>query len=230
MTTDLYLIRHGESVANVEPIIGGMNGDAGLTERGREQAHLLELRLGVERLEAQWLYASTLPRAVQTAQYVARALRLSVQADDALQELRPGDADGLSVDDWRTRYPGWDGESFATPFQTFAPGGESWAGFLARAGAALTRLVTQHRDTTVVAVTHGGVVEASFYLSFGLGATGNRVGFTPGNTSITHWQHHGRSASGPEWTLVTFNDIEHLADHETGAPSRDAVPTPAGDD
>ena len=45
MPTDLFLIRHGESVANVEPIIGGMNGDAGFTERGRRQAALLEERL-----------------------------------------------------------------------------------------------------------------------------------------------------------------------------------------
>lgn len=45
MTTQLYLIRHGEAVANVEPIIGGMRGDAGLTDRGREQADLLEQRL-----------------------------------------------------------------------------------------------------------------------------------------------------------------------------------------
>jgi broad specificity phosphatase PhoE len=44
-TTELYLIRHGESVANVTPIIGGMRGDAGLTDRGREQAQLLEKRL-----------------------------------------------------------------------------------------------------------------------------------------------------------------------------------------
>ena len=36
MPTDLYLIRHGEAVANVEPIIGGMRGDVGLTELGRK--------------------------------------------------------------------------------------------------------------------------------------------------------------------------------------------------
>jgi broad specificity phosphatase PhoE len=76
MTTQLYLIRHGEAVANVEPIIGGMRGDAGLTDRGREQAHLLEQRLGREKLRADQLYASTLPRAWETAGFVARALRL----------------------------------------------------------------------------------------------------------------------------------------------------------
>ena len=40
MTTELYLIRHGEAVANVEPIIGGMRGDTGLTDLGREQCRL----------------------------------------------------------------------------------------------------------------------------------------------------------------------------------------------
>jgi broad specificity phosphatase PhoE len=63
MTTQLYLIRHGESIPNIEPIIGGMRGDAGLTDRGREQAHLLQQRLRTEELRADQLYASTLPRA-----------------------------------------------------------------------------------------------------------------------------------------------------------------------
>jgi hypothetical protein len=60
VTTELYLIRHGEAVANIEPIIGGMRGDAGLTDRGREQARLLEQRLRAEQLRADQLYASTL--------------------------------------------------------------------------------------------------------------------------------------------------------------------------
>jgi hypothetical protein len=51
-------------VRNVEPIIGGMRGDAGLTDRGREQAHLLQQRLRTEELRAGQLYASTLPRGV----------------------------------------------------------------------------------------------------------------------------------------------------------------------
>ena len=102
-TTELYLIRHGESVANVTPIIGGMRGDTGLTDRGRDQARLLEKRLREEDLRADQLYSSTLPRAMETAEYVARALDLPVQPDDELHELRPGEADGLTVDEWRER-------------------------------------------------------------------------------------------------------------------------------
>jgi broad specificity phosphatase PhoE len=126
MTTQLYLIRHGEAVANVEPIIGGMRGDAGLTDRGREQAHLLEQRLRREKLRADQLYASTLPRAWETAGYVARALRLSVQPAEELHELRPGDADGMTVDQWRDRYGG---------AERLPPAGTRFAAFLPAAKA-----------------------------------------------------------------------------------------------
>jgi broad specificity phosphatase PhoE len=225
MPTELYLVRHGESVANVRPVIGGMRGDAGLTDLGREQARLLERRLHTEGLQADQLYASTLPRAVETAQYVARALRLPVQLSDDLHELRPGDADGMSVDQWRERYGGFDPPPVhRDPFRAFSPGGETWAAFLVRAGAALTALVDRHPDETVVAVCHAGVVEASFYLAFGLGGTANRVSFATLNTSITRWRHHHDLPGGRrDWTVVTFNDAAHLSE-PSSRPSRPATP------
>src|SRR4051794_17222191 len=228
MATDLYVVRHGEAVANVEPVIGGMRGDAGLTERGRDQARLLQQRLLAQRMHADRLISSTLPRALQTAEYVARALGLPVLPDDGLQELRPGEADGLTVQQWRARYRGGE-ESSGTwdPYRVFSPGGESWATFLARAGGALSRLVARHQDETVVAVCHAGVVEASFALAFGTGASGNRVDCAPLNTSLTHWRHRLSPAGEPEWTLVSFNDAGHLASSAPPAvPARDAVPLP----
>lgn len=227
MTTDLYLIRHGESVPNVEPIVGGMRGDAGLTDRGRQQCRLLEARLRAEPLAVDHLYASTLPRALETARYVARALDRPVQPDDELHELRPGDADGLTIDQWRARYGGFDGlMATVDPFRPFAPGGESWAGFLVRAGGALARLVDRHPDTSVAAVCHGGVIEASFYLAFGLGGSGYPVTFDPLNTSITHWRHTSGRVGRPAWTLVTFNDAAHLAGAARGESAHEAVPVP----
>ena len=65
--TELYLIRHGQSVANVTPVVGGMRGDAGLTDLGREQARLLEERLRAEEFGADVLYTSTLPSAMASA-------------------------------------------------------------------------------------------------------------------------------------------------------------------
>jgi probable phosphoglycerate mutase len=210
MVTDLYLIRHGQSVANVSPVVGGMRGDAGLTDLGRQQAGRLEEWLRAERFRADVLYTSTLPRALETSGYVARALDLEAVADDGLQELRPGEADGLSLADWRAAYPPVGSGPIEDPFEPFSPGGESWATFIPRAGAALARLLTRHEGERVVAVTHGGVVEASFYLALGLGATGVRTTFAPANTSITHWQHQHTPTGHRAWTLIRFNDARHL--------------------
>jgi probable phosphoglycerate mutase len=223
VVTDLYLIRHAEAVSNVEPVIAGVRGDQGLTERGRQQAALLEERLRAERLGADVLYVSTLRRALDTGEYVARALQLPAQQVDDLHELRPGDADGLTVDEWRARadrdVPPRD------PFQPFSPGGESWADFLLRAEAALFRLVARHQDQTVVAVCHGGVLEASFYLAFGMGGSAQRVAFDPINTSITHWRHRRGAQGESSWTLVTFNDAGHLAGGLHADSLRAGVPT-----
>jgi broad specificity phosphatase PhoE len=228
VATDLYLVRHGEAVANVEPVIGGMWGDPGLTPRGRAQARLLEERLSDGRIRADRLVSSTLPRALETAEYVARALSLPVLRDDGLHELRPGEADGLTVDQWRARYrAGEEQPGTRDPYREFSPGGESWATFLARAGAALSRLVARHPGETVVAVCHAGVVEASFALAFGLGASGNRVDCAPLNTSLTHWRHQPASAGEPEWSLVSFNDATHLTTSaRPAAPPHGAVPLP----
>jgi probable phosphoglycerate mutase len=228
ITTDLYLIRHGESVANVEPIIGGRRGDAGLTDRGHRQAELLQRRLMQHRVLADVLYTSTLPRARQTAAYVSRALGLPAMAEDGLRELDPGAADGMSVAEWQDRYPGLEHGPAADPFHEFAPGGESWAGFLARAGATLQTLVRRHPDQTVVAVTHGGVIECSLLLALGLGATFDQLSLDLANTGVTHWRHHAdRDPGRPSWTLVALSDAHHLVDEVSGEPPRPAVPTPA---
>ena len=210
MVTDLYLIRHGQSVANVSPVVGGMRGDAGLTDLGRQQAGRLEERLRAEQFRADVLYTSTLPRALETSEFVARALDLPAVGDDGLQELRPGEADGLSLADWRAAYPPVGTGPIEDPFEPFSPGGESWATFLARAGAALSRLITRHESERVVAVTHGGVVEASFYVALGLGPTSVRTTFATSNTSITHWQHQQNPTGHRAWRLVAFNDARHL--------------------
>jgi probable phosphoglycerate mutase len=191
------------------------------------QASLLEERLMASDLGVDVLYASTLPRARETAAYVERALGLTAIFDDEWQELRPGEADGMATSEWQTRYGGfrW---GFEDPYRPFAPGGESWATFLLRIGGALTRLVTRHPDQTVAVVCHGGVLEASFLHAFGLGPASTRlVRFAPLNTSITHWRYHPASGDTPSfWALITFNDAAHLQVRGVEDESREAMPTP----
>jgi hypothetical protein len=124
--TDLYLIRHGESHANIDGVISAMATDRGLTERGLAQVRALAARLETGEIPADALYASTLPRARMTAEIVAAALDLPVEWNDDLHELRPGEAEGLHVGEVRERFPQV-ARFIGEPFTPLAPGGESWA-------------------------------------------------------------------------------------------------------
>ncbi|HEV7129244.1 MAG TPA: histidine phosphatase family protein [Ktedonobacterales bacterium] len=225
--THLYLIRHGESFANVAPIVGGMRGDKGLTPRGVTQAERLRDRLAASgELQADVLIASTLPRARQTAEIIAPALDLPIVFDDAVQELRPGIADGLTLDQLRERYGRVDFE--ADPYRPLSPGGESWAFFLVRVATALTHIATEHAGQTIVIVCHGGVIDGSFQCFAGMNlVTARAVDFATENTSITHWQWRAAHGRPPRWRLMGYNDAAHLRgapDEESSSRSHPAVP------
>lgn len=237
-STHLYLVRHGQSFANVEPVIAGMRGDAGLTPLGRAQAERLRDRLhATGELRPDVFLASSLPRAQQTAEIIAPALGLSPILDDELHEMRPGDqADGMSVAEYKRRF-GWVSLE-DEPERPIDPGGESWATFTARVSRALARITTEHEGKTIVAVCHGGVIDAAFLHFFGL-PLGRvpPVGFFTHNTSLTHWEFDARSKRN-RWRLVKYNDDAHLAGLGQGnvvdwatikpaaAPEKPAAPLP----
>jgi len=218
--TRLYLIRHGEAFCNVEPIIGGMNGDEGLTERGADQALRLRDRLQATReIDADVLIASTFPRARQTAEIIAPAIGLPIVFDDEVQEMRPGDADGISITQFRERYglPDWDRD----PAHPLAPNGESYITFMARVTKAMDRIVAEHEGKTVVIVCHGGVIDGSLGYFIGLPVVPRPpVQFDTHNTSITQWDRRQHGLDDPRWRLIRYNDDAHLRETPAG-PSLD---------
>lgn len=210
--THLYLIRHGEAVSNVEPIMGGMHGDTGLSPLGVRQAEALRDRLAAtEEIAADVLIASTLPRARQTAEIIAPALGLPIIWEDDVQEMRVGEADGLRLDEFARRYgvPDFGRD----PYRPLAPGGESWAQFLFRVGTTLHRIADVYSGKTVVIVCHGGVVDGSLLCFFGTSTQmAPSVEFQTHNTSITHWERRTPPDTRPRWRLVAYNDAAHLRD------------------
>lgn len=218
--THLYLIRHGEAYCNVPPFttVAGMKGDEGLTPRGRQQAERLRDRLAAtHEIDADVLIASTLPRARQTVEIVQPALGLPIIFDDDMQELRPGEADGLPWAEVKDTLPDFRRE----PFRAFAPGGETWAQFVLRVGAALDRIAKEYEGKTVVVVCHGGVIDASLVLFFSLPTlTPPWARVDTRNTSITHWrreQHEENWGTVTKmrdsfWRLMCYGDDLHTRD------------------
>lgn len=207
MTTNLYIIRHGEAVCNVEAIVGGRKGCQGLTERGHEQARRLQQRLAQAEIKVDVVYGSPLPRARQTAEAAAAGLGLPVEWDEEFEEIRPGLADGLTYAEARDRY-GFPGRN--PVHEPFSPGGESWAQFFARVGTALTRVVRKHEGQNIVIVAHGGIIESSFYHFLHMSpSVVKQTGFWVHHTSLTQWRLGG-PAHDDRWYLLRYNDVAHL--------------------
>lgn len=212
--TRLVLVRHGEAQVHVDGILGGEVHCRGLSDLGRRQVAALRDRLKRtgELGEVDALYASTLPRAVETAEILAPALGdLEVRRERELREFDPGEADGLTWEEFQERYPPPD---VWEPHVSRTPGSESWAAFGERVERALTGLVAAHEGDTVVVACHGGVIEHAFHL-WGLSTLGG-LALDIENASITEfrwaepWPWH--QPGPPAWHLVRHNDAAHLHD------------------
>lgn len=204
--TRVVLVRHGESVCGRSGIVGGRRGCRGLTDAGRAEAGALAARLvaGGELSEAAALYSSVLPRAVETAGIIAPGVgggELELRQDCDLCELHPGEADGRRFEEIVDALPDWD----ADPTTPLAPGGEGWTPFVDRAAGAVAALARRHRGQLVVAVCHGGVVEATMLRLGRMGEPSDRLGLPTRHTSLTEWER-----CGDRWRLVRYNDAAHL--------------------
>jgi probable phosphoglycerate mutase len=205
--TRIVLIRHGEATCNVNGIVGGARGCTGLTDLGRRQVAALGARLTAsgELAATSVLYASVLPRAVETATILRAAVgdgALEIVQDRTLSELHPGEADGLGWQEVVERFgvPAWD----VDPDRVIAPGGESWSVFVARASGAVRELAARHPGQLVVAAVHAGVIESSAIAFLEIPPAVTRRGWTRiVHASLTEWEWMPAQS---RWVLLRFND------------------------
>jgi broad specificity phosphatase PhoE len=147
----LHLIRHGETDWNVEQRCQGFS-DIELNATGRRQAEAAAKHLSRTKVEA--IYSSTLKRAHETAQIIARYHDARVQATDALRELNQGEFEGLALTELVANHADFLERWFREPADLKVPGGESLRDVQNRAWSALEEIVEKHSDGDVVVVGH----------------------------------------------------------------------------
>ena len=82
----IYFVRHGETVLNAEGIRQGPDGS--LTEKGRTQALATALRFPKSKGKPQIIISSPYQRTKETANIIAKELKLRVKYSDLLKERR----------------------------------------------------------------------------------------------------------------------------------------------
>lgn len=151
----LLLIRHGQTIDNVEGALGTVVPGPGLTELGFTQAAAVPDALAGERIEA--IAVSTMTRTQLTAAPLAERLGLELTIVDGLQEISAGDLEGRSDHEaistyMRTVFAWW------TDFSARVPGGEDGTEFYRRYDEAVAGLHARFGDVTVAVFSHGAAI------------------------------------------------------------------------
>ena len=198
----LFLVRHGETESNRLNLVLGRD-DVPLNERGLWQAERLGRALARESLAA--VYSSPLRRALDTARAIAAPHDVTVQIEEQLIEMDIGEADGLTLAEVGSRYPGlleaWASEEGPTRAM---PGGERLVDVQERAWPAVQDLAARHSDEAVVAVTHNFVILSVLIRVLGMElAQFRRLRHSVGAVSVVDFLP-------ARLTLVRLNDTCHL--------------------
>lgn len=206
--TTLYIVRHGESMANHENCFAGQR-DVALTELGLRQADCTARFL--QELPLAAVYSSDLRRAADTAAAIARPHGLSVTRRADLREINGGLWEGAAYEEIMRRFPEdyrvWKNKVGLSR----CTGGETVAQVQARAAQAVTAIAQSNEGRAVCLVAHGLVIRAleAFFtaapleemekISFVANASVTEVSFAAGK-----WQLKKRDAHAHLEDLVTF--------------------------
>ena len=199
--TRFIVVRHGETAWNAESRIQG-HLDSPLNEEGLAQALLVGERLAHERIDA--LYCSDLGRVRQTVQPLVDRTRIELRITERLRERHLGVFQGLTGREAQARYPDDYARFHGRDPDHQVPGGESIRQVNARVGALFTELASQHPGQLVVAVTHGGVLDALYRFVTGMPLERMRD-FPIYNASLNFVRHRAG-----QWSVDLWGDISHL--------------------
>lgn len=191
--TRLFLIRHGETLANREFRFIGTRDDA-LSETGERQAAQLAAALAPLPIAA--IYSSPLQRARATAAAIAAPRQLEVQIASELRENDFGVWEGLSRAEVLARSEEearllrvWERDPALSP-----PGGESFAATQQRAYAYVEQLAEKHAGQTIALVSHVGPIKGLLAAALEMPASVSfRVFLDPATISVVDWQADGRA-------------------------------------
>src|SRR6478609_6684603 len=200
-TTELLLLRHGQSEGNEQGRFGG-HGPTPLTARGRAQAEAAARAIATEGpLTAIW--ASDLVRAIETAQPVASLTGLPIKTTPALRERSVGVFTGLTFAEAEAQYPAAYAAMMARESDHSPDGGETATQVAERAWAHVEKIADSIDDGRVLFVSHAGTLNLVLLQLLGMThrTHGKRVWFRTDNCGL----HRLRRSEQGLWQVVALN-------------------------
>ena len=207
----LYVIRHGQSHVNVGDWATLDSMDAGLTDKGHEQAKALRDWLKSENRSCDVLYASTMRRTQETASYVEEALGMSAISDDRIREIGNSALDGSALPESGLPRKFNPLKPDIAPFANRGidiENGESWMHLRTRLGQFVDEMIVKHQGRRVYVVAHGGVISAMLDNIYNAGPYRN----ARTNSHNTAWSlfEYQADVGRENWMVHYHNRFDHL--------------------
>ena len=206
------IVRHGETSWNADHRLQGHQ-DIPLNEMGLAQAEAAGryLHKRHQQLPFSAVVSSDLIRARQTADEIARALAITVEADPGLRERHYGQFEGKTPTEASVQDPDAYASLVARADLAATPGAaEPLEAMRERIEHCLINLARTYPTESVVIVTHGGVLDILYRRAMGRPLTGPRDAPIP-NAGL-NWLDLEANDQGLCWTMVAWGETEHLTD------------------
>jgi len=153
----VYITRHGETEWNKQGRFqGSLNSE--LTEKGLLAAELLSER--IENIALDFIIASPLKRAYQTAEIVRGNKNVEIIKDKGLQEINLGDFEGMRYDEIKELNFDILRKIQEDPYTNRYPNGENLIEFYNRVEKSFKNIIEKYKGKNILIVAHGGTIKS----------------------------------------------------------------------
>ena len=202
---EIYFVRHGQTIWNVEKRFQGLS-DSPLTELGITQAKLLGEKL--KDIKFDKFYSTSLKRAYDTANYIKGNRKQKVEIFDDFVEISMGDMEGIKQEDFKKLYPEQVKNFFFNQLE-YNPssfGGESFLEVRERVIRGLNKFIELNKNyERVLVVSHGATLKTLLHYISGKDISTLSDEAIPKNTSYTIIKYENG-----KFEIIDFSNISHL--------------------
>ena len=202
---EIYFVRHGQTVWNVEKRFQGLS-DSPLTELGITQAKLLGKKL--KDIKFDKFYSTSLKRANDTANYIKGNRKQEVEIFDDFVEISMGDMEGIKQEDFKKLYPEQVKNFFFNQLE-YDPSsfkGESFIEVRERVIKGLNKFLELNKNyERVLVVSHGATLKTLLHYISGKDVSTLSDEAIPKNTSYTIVKYQNG-----KFEITDFSNTSHL--------------------